>query len=167
MFIIISIYSKNLNAVTNFLKFLYKLKKNQIFKLKFSVVQSQKKKKFSFFSVLRSPHVNKKSQEQFNYCLHSKKLKIHTSQITKFLVIWKIVKMTLFSEIKIKTVFWLGSQPFNFTLENWVKFDNFKLSNFFKIKTNNSKPSTVTSGTSYTSLNLLDIRGEILLKSFF
>ena len=87
MFIIISIYSKNLNAVTNFLKFLYKLKKNQIFKLKFSVVQSQKKKKFSFFSVLRSPHVNKKSQEQFNYCLHSKKLKIHTSQITKFLVI--------------------------------------------------------------------------------
>jgi ribosomal protein S10 len=85
MFIILHIYSKNLNSLTNFLKFFYKLKINKTFKLQFHTIQSQQKKKLSFFSTLQSPHVNKKSQEQFEYCLHSKKLKIHVSQITKFL----------------------------------------------------------------------------------
>ena len=87
MFIIVSIYSKNLNSLTNFLKFFYKLKKNQALKVKFHSIQSQQKKKFSFFSTLQSPHVNKKSQEQFEYHIHSKKLKIRVSQITKFLAI--------------------------------------------------------------------------------
>jgi len=87
MFIIVSIYSKNLNSLTNFLKFFYRLKKNQAIKVKFHSIQSQKKKKFSFFSTLQSPHVNKKSQEQFEYSVHRKKLKIHVSQITKFLAI--------------------------------------------------------------------------------
>jgi ribosomal protein S10 len=87
MFIIVSIYSKNLNSLTNLLKFFYKLKKNQTFKLKLHIIQSQKEKNFSFFSTLQSPHVNKKSQEQFEYYVHSKKLKIHISQVTKFLAI--------------------------------------------------------------------------------
>ena len=87
MYIILSIYSKNLNSLTNFLKFFYKLKVNKAFKLKFHSIQSQKKSLFSFFSALQSPHVNKKSQEQFEYHMHSKKLKIHVSQITKFLII--------------------------------------------------------------------------------
>jgi ribosomal protein S10 len=85
MFIIVSIYSKNLSSLTNFLKFFYKFKRNKAFKLKLHAIQSQKKKKFSFFSTLQSPHVNKKSQEQFEYRVYSKKLKIHISQITKFL----------------------------------------------------------------------------------
>lgn len=87
MFIIVSIYSKNLNSLTNFLKFFYQLKLNKTFDLKFHVLQSQKRKNFSFFSTLQSPHVNKKSQEQFEYYEHGKKLKIHVSQIIKFLTI--------------------------------------------------------------------------------
>lgn len=85
MFIIVSIYSKNLSSLTNFLKFFYRLKKNKTLKLKFYTIQSQKNQKLSFFSTLQSPHVNKKSQEQFEYRIHSKKLKIHVSQIAKFL----------------------------------------------------------------------------------
>jgi ribosomal protein S10 len=87
MFIIVSIYSKNLNSLTNFLKFFYKLQKNQTLKVKFHTIQSQKKKKFYFFSTLQSPHVNKKSQEQFEYRVYNKKLKIHVSQMVKFLTI--------------------------------------------------------------------------------
>jgi ribosomal protein S10 len=87
MFIILSIHSKSLNSLTNFLKFFYKLKINKVFKLKFYTVQSQQNKKSSFFSTLQSPHVNKKSQEQFEYFVYIKKLKIHVSQITKFLTI--------------------------------------------------------------------------------
>ena len=87
MFIILLIHSKNLNSLTKFLKFIYKLKIDKIFKLKFYSIQSQQKKKFSFFSTLQSPHVNKKSQEQFEYSLHNKKLKINVSQIIKFLTV--------------------------------------------------------------------------------
>ena len=87
MFIIVSIYSKNLNSLTNFLKFFYKLQKNQTLKVKFHTIQSQKKKKFYFFSTLQSPHVNKKSQEQFGFNVYSKQLKIQISQLSKFLFI--------------------------------------------------------------------------------
>lgn len=85
MFIILSIHSKNLNSLTNFLKFFYKLKTNKTFKVKFSSIQSQQNDKFSFFSTLQSPHVNKKSQEQFEYSVHNKRLKVHASQMIKFL----------------------------------------------------------------------------------
>jgi ribosomal protein S10 len=87
MFIILSIYSKNANSLTNFLKFFYKLRKKKFLKLKIYTKQSQKKKKFSFFSVLQSPHINKKSQEQFEYYVYSKQLKIQAYQPTKFLFI--------------------------------------------------------------------------------
>lgn len=87
MFIIVSINSKNSISLTNFLKFLYKLKKNKIFKLEFYFLQSQQKKDKSFFSTLQSPHVNKKSQEQFEYRVYSKTLKIHVSQLVKFLTV--------------------------------------------------------------------------------
>jgi ribosomal protein S10 len=87
MFIIIYVSSKNLNSLTNFLKFFYKLKKDQALKLEFPSLQSQRKKKFSFFSTLQSPHVNKTSQEQFECQVYSKKLKIRVSQTTKFLAV--------------------------------------------------------------------------------
>ena len=105
MFIIVSIYSKNLNSLTNFLKFFYQLQRNQTFKIKFHIIQSQKKKKFYFFSTLQSPHVNKKSQEQFEFSVHRKKLKIHVSQITKFLAISKLLKTSLFSDVRVRTQF--------------------------------------------------------------
>lgn len=85
MFIILSIHSKNLTSLTNFLKFFYKLKVNKTFKVKFHTIQSQQNNKFFFFSVLQSPHVNKKSQEQFEYFTYNKQLKIHVSQIIRFL----------------------------------------------------------------------------------
>lgn len=89
MFIILSIHSKNTNSLTNFLKFFYKLEKKRILKLRLYTKQYQKKKKNSFFSVLRSPHVNKKSQEQFEYNVYNKKLKVQVYQLNKFLCIWK------------------------------------------------------------------------------
>jgi len=102
MFIILSISSKNLSSLTTFLKFLYKLKTNKTFRLKFYTTQSQKKKNLFFFSVLQSPHVNKKSQEQFEYTLHCKKLKIYIPHLTKFLTALKTIKTTLFLDIRVE-----------------------------------------------------------------
>ena len=49
MFIILSITSKNLNSLTNFLKFVYKLNKNKPLKKMISITQVQKKKKKKSF----------------------------------------------------------------------------------------------------------------------
>ncbi len=179
MFIILSIYSKNANSLTNFLKFFYKLRKKKFLKLKIYTKQSQKKKKFSFFSVLQSPHINKKSQEQFEYYVYSKQLKIQAYQPTKFLFIWKLIKTKLFFDIKIKTKFLMNEYLLNdFTLdkidsEKFIPiFFNKKFLNNSKIHKRKflkrSKTSLLpfSSVTKQTFLKLADIQGEKLLKFF-
>lgn len=49
MYIILSIYSKNINSLTNFLKLFYKFRKKKDFRLVFYTKQSQKKKKIVLF----------------------------------------------------------------------------------------------------------------------
>lgn len=186
MFIILSISSKNLSSLTTFLKFLYKLKTNKTFRLKFYTTQSQKKKSFSFFSVLQSPHVNKKSQEQFEYTLHCKKLKIYIPHLTKFLTALKIIKTALFLDIRVEIKCWLDNKPFKSYLLNKTNSDKFRL----KLLTKNTsyqnnldkwkhlkKPlrfiyshknkKDLSSKAAHASLRLLDIHGEILIKDSF
>jgi len=165
MFIIIFIYSKNLNSLTNFLKFFYKLKKNKVIKMKFHSIQSQRKKKFSFFSTLKSPHVNKKSQEQFEYSKHSKKLKIRVSQITKFLAIWKTVKTALFPDVQIKTQLHIQNKALSPILLSKINYDKFSALKFFNPRVGHLRYPNLSGTTVRTSLSLLDIQGEILLKN--
>ena len=166
MFIILSIYSKNLNSLTAFLKVLYKLRVNKAFKIKFYVVQSQQKKKFSFFSTLRSPHVNKKSQEQFDYHLYRKKLKVEVSQLTKFLTILKIIKMVIFPDLRVKIGFKLNGKPTKVKLLSTIDFNKFKLKfSKKKLKYLKSKKS-VSNPLACKALMLLDASGEILIKNF-
>ena len=173
MFITLSIYSKNLNSLTNFLKFLYKLKINKTFKLKFYIIQSQQQQNFSFFSVLQSPHVNKKSQEQFEYYVQKKKLKIHVSQLIKFLMIWKTIKIALFSDIKIKIKFLMYQRSFKAISSTKIDYDKFRIK-FLKKKmlfyyvfygTKDINDYFLSNSLPYASLKLLDIYGEILLKN--
>ena len=166
MFITVSIYSTNSNSLTNFLKFFYKFKKNQVLKVKFYSIQSQRKKNFSFFSTLQSPHINKKSQEQFEYEMHTKKLKIRVSQISKFLAIWKAVKTRLFPDIKVKTQFCFRNSALDPVLLTRITSDTFRLATFFKPEVKCSQSFSSPSPTVHTFLKLLDIQGEILLKSF-
>lgn len=179
MFIILSIYSKNANSLTNFLKFFYKLKKKKILKLKFYTKQSQKKKKFSFISVLQSPHVNKKSQEQFEYYIYNKQLKIQAYQLTKFLFIWKLIKTKLFFDIKIKTNFLLNEYLLNDLVLDKTDYEKFIPISFKKKKINESKifkqkfsrnPKIsrlhFSNTTKQTFFKLADIQGEKLLKKF-
>ena len=179
MFIILSIHSKNLNSLTNFLKFFYKLKTNKTFKVKFSSIQSQQNDKFSFFSTLQSPHVNKKSQEQFEYSVHNKRLKVHASQMIKFLTTWKIVKTTKFSDVKVEIGFRVQNDLFKNICLTKLDCDRFKLkflkkrkhdfcSNRFssKIERENQRKDRkiLSNATAHTFLKLLDIHGEILMK---
>lgn len=167
MFIILSIYSKNTNSLTNFLKFFYKLKKKKILKLKLYTKQSQKKKNFSFLSVLQSPHVNKKSQEQFEYNIYSKQLKIQVYQLNKFLFIWKWIKTKLFFDVQIKLHFFLNKN-WNTRLSSekmdYERFTSTILNKRKIVKKPKKKVLYLTSFTKQTFFKLTDIQGENLLK---
>ena len=135
------------------------------------------------FDLLRSPHVNKKSQEQFEYSLHCKQLKIHVSQLARFLTVWKSIKITLFSDIRVEIKCRLSDKPLTFCLSNKTDFDNFILKfltknawhRINKVKRNYLrkklelaycvKPKkNLSNKIVHTSLKLLDIHGEILIK---
>ena len=77
------------------------------------------------------------------------------------------IKTTLFSDIKIETSFRFYDKALNSILLSKASYDKFKLLGFFKPKATYSSNLKLTSATTCTSLSLLDIRGEILLKNLF
>ena len=158
MFILIQIFSKNSNSISNFLKFLYKLKTNKILNLNFTVIQSSQFRKFKKFSVLKSPHVNKKAQEQFEYNVFNKQLKIYVSQLSKFLIIWKTVKSTLFTDVNLTFKFIANQNSSNYTTINKVNSDKF-------IKSKQYLKLLDTKQEKNHSLLLWDVFGEFCLKN--
>jgi len=93
------ISSKNLNSLNTFVIFL-----NKIFRLNFSCYNKQfiKKNKKKVFTILKSPHVNKKAQEQFGIQFFSIQLTLYINKKVRFLIFLKKVKMYLFPNINIK-----------------------------------------------------------------
>lgn len=160
MLIILSISSKNLNSLTKFLKFIYLFKTNKNFKLQIVTTQSQRKNKKYFFSVLRSPHVNKKSQEQFEYYFYNKQIKIYVFKIVKFLKFWKLIKTKLFFDIKIKIKFILNTKSFKRT--SLIKINSDK----FTKNLPQNKNILNLKKTDQIFFKLLDVQGETLLKLF-
>lgn len=61
-------------------------------------------------TVLKSPHVNKLSQEQFEYRLYECTLKISSSQILKEIIKLKQLKEETFAGIKLKTKLFYDKQ---------------------------------------------------------
>jgi ribosomal protein S10 len=94
--------SKNKNSVNSaFLFFLNLLSVN------FKTVKKyfQKKTKKKFVSILKSPHVNKKAQEQFETLIYSKQLSIYSIKQLKHLLFLKKIQNNLFSDVKLKIKF--------------------------------------------------------------
>ena len=79
-----------------FLKNVNKTWKNFTFTIK------DKKKKKEKITVLKSPHVNKKAQTQFQSIIYSANIKCFSSNIKKNYIILKKIKNHLFPDIKIK-----------------------------------------------------------------
>ena len=97
----ITISSKKKKSLKNFINFL-----EQSFNLqKFQLLSHCKinKKKIKKFTVLKSPHVNKSAQEQFEYKIYSITINISSYKIKKYLLFIKKIRNQLFTEINIKT----------------------------------------------------------------
>ena len=74
--------------------------------------------------------------------------------------------MTLFSDVQIKTQFRMQNKAFSPILLSKINYDKFSAPKFFKPTAKHLRSPELASVTIRTSLNLLDIRGEILLKTF-
>lgn len=97
MFFYIEISSKNKAALQKFLSFILKLNKTNLTIVPFSQ-QTVKK----FVTILKSPHINKSAQEQFEFRVYTKKLLISSTQFFKFFYLIKKLQNVSFPGINVK-----------------------------------------------------------------
>jgi ribosomal protein S10 len=109
MYLNIAIRSKNYNSLKSFLRIFKTLTKTEELKLNKILKVFQHKRFKKVFTILRSPHVNKSAQEQFEYNLFVKYVNIKSQQILKILIILKKIKTISFSDIEIKLKFIINS----------------------------------------------------------
>lgn len=123
----IVIKSKTQKSIDNVLFFFLTSLKHLKFRILKKIFKNNKKK--TVLTILKSPHVNKKAQEQFEIKYFSNKLTIYSIEKFKLLILLKKLKTNLFSDVDIKTKFTINKKN-----ENTLKIKMFDLDNF---KTNN------------------------------
>lgn len=145
------LYSKHKKTINDFLNF-FQNNKQQNFQLQ------TKKSRITRLSVLKSPHINKKAQEQFQYIRFCTSLSFFTYKIKKKLFFLKKIKNQLFPELKLlikgtysskKNIVKLLS-PNNITIYNQKKFGKLTYKSLLK--------------KSIFHLKTLDYYGSITLK---
>ena len=147
MFITIYIYSKNKLSITNYLKFLKKYLNKKKLNFKNITFIFKKKIKKTVFTVLKSPHVNKIAQTQFENRLYKTQLTIYSDNYLKLIYFIKYFSENNFSDIKIKIKI-IKNKNIISILHN--------INNFFK---NNIKTKVF--------LKMLDVLGELKFKILF
>ena len=154
MFINIYVSSKNSISLNTFLRFFLKISKNKQIKTNIYSIQHSKPKLTKKFSILKSPHVNKKAQDQFEFRVYRKQLSLYSYQGLKLLMILKKIQCKLFADVKIKVEFVLNENKFY--KETHKKFNP----NKFSLKKNK-----VNSLSSKSYLQFLDVYGEPYFKN--
>lgn len=97
MFLYFKISSKDNKVLKKFLLFLLKLNMSPVV-IK-SVPKQQKRK---FVTILKSPHINKTAQEQFEFRYYSKEFIVHSVKPLTFFLIIKKLKNLSFSGLKLE-----------------------------------------------------------------
>lgn len=111
----ITIISKNKNSIKNFFKFFNQILKN-LNKIKKYL---KKKHKIKILTILKSPHVNKTAQEQFETRFYLSQITIYYSpKNLQLLIFLKKIKVYLFPDLKIKIKFSINNLS---TTKNSIK----------------------------------------------
>ena len=149
MYFILKISSKNKRSLNSFYKVFYNKNGKNLIN---SIPKISKNTKMS---ILKSPHVSKIAQEQFEYSLISKQISIYNSKKLKFLLFLKTIVNKIFPDIKIIITILLD--------KNNQKLFNRKLLNPKNFNLNFTKKSySPTNSKSY--LKIIETFGEILIK---
>ena len=159
MIITLKMSSSNYNSLENFSKLLID-KLHTIENIKFSVIGNINKKKYkNKFTVLKSPHVNKKAREQFEIRNYTKILNIYSYQSLLLLFVLKRIKTNTFSEVKLKL-------DLNYNLGQLHKHlkSNFNLNSVFLNKLNFEGNHYELNDLTKNYLKRLDVFGETIFK---
>lgn len=132
--------TKNKESLKKFLNFF-----NENINKNFTLVKKNliKKKKKLVITILKSPHVNKSAQEQFEINFLFRQLSISTTQMFKFLIFLKKIKNFLFADIHFKIKFVTNNKLSKLMRKRIFNFDNFN-NNFFLEKQNIVKNKKLT-----------------------
>lgn len=113
----LSLKSKNVNSLKNFIFTLNSIE--NILNEKSLKIKPIKKLKKVLFSILKSPHVNKTSQEQFDYVYYSSEILIFTNDYLKVLLLLKLLSNKFFSSINMKVTVITGYKDDLMPYENF------------------------------------------------
>jgi ribosomal protein S10 len=119
MFLYFKIFSKDNKVLKKFLLFLLKLNMSPVV-IK-SVPKQQKRK---FVTILKSPHINKTAQEQFEFRYYSKEFIVHSVKPLTFFLIIKKLKNLSFSGLKLEVKGLLNFEKKTKSLLNQLNPDN-------------------------------------------
>lgn len=156
--------SKNKNSLNN--AFLFFLTNFKTFKLN---KYFQKKKQRKILTLLKSPHVNKTAQEQFENIVYSRQLSKSDLKIKKTLFCFKTVKKNLFADLKIKVKFGLNKKRGKKLKLSLLNPNNFQLTfnthSYLQFKKRENKQNLLLTKQINKILKLFEIYGEISLKN--
>jgi len=150
----ITVYSTNKQTLIDFNSFIIKFYQRTSSKKKMFLVENQSNIKKNRFSILKSPHVNKKAQEHYHRSIHRKCFEIYFINTSVLLVFLKTLQLKSFSGLNIKISLSLNSNKFKKRLEFLLNLNNISLRQAKRGSTN------IVSVQKY--LQLLDAFGETL-----
>ena len=105
MFVSLYIKSKNINSLKEFINFFNKWLKLSDLQIIFFKKQFFKNSQIKKFTVLRSPHVNKKSGEKFQIFVYNNQFYFYSFNNKKLLIAVKSLINTVFPGTKIRLKF--------------------------------------------------------------
>jgi ribosomal protein S10 len=156
-------------------KFLHFLTKINF--LSISLKSFPKNKKRKFVTVLKSPHVNKTAQEQFEFRLYSKHLLIHSFKPLTFLLFLKKLNSLSFTGLNLEVKSFIANpRMYKHTLKvvnpDNIILNNSKTLNLRKKHFNKNSKQVAKNCNSNFSLcrnyiQLFDLYGEICLTKVF
>jgi len=170
MFFYLKISCKDKRILKKFLRSFTKIKS-----LPFSVKSFSKQEKRKFVTVLKSPHVNKTAQEQFEYRLYSRHFLIHSLKPFTFFLLLKKLKNLSFPGLDLQVKGVLKKNKLSKQVLQFVDPDNIVLKStnslhlkkisFRKVKYQKNDNFEFEFCKKY--LQLFDLYGEICLKKVF
>ena len=96
MFVYLSVKTKNISSFYYYFNYIF-------FKFnRYVLILKQVKKKKKKITVLRSPHVNKKSKESFEYCMFSIELLLYVVDLNIFINELCKIRNNIFLDVNVK-----------------------------------------------------------------
>jgi hypothetical protein len=145
----ITIVSKNKKALVAFFLFF-----GGNLDLNFNTINKyfERKKRRKILTILKSPHVNKKAQEQFESKLFSKQLTLYLPNHFQYLLFLKKIK-TIFTEVRVKIKFIHNKNLLKKKQMYIFNIQNFKLE-LLNDKTNRGscRPKKISLAQRYTNI---------------